>query len=431
MADDNGNVTGINKAKTAAVVSKNKLRLSLYRALSGQDTLQIPFTERFSVVRMSGGGRVLHIHGGDREIKIPSPDDAAHILIKYCHAMAAVNDKFLIDAKEAETILSTFAKREKAIQPPAVVAFKSDPFLAYRRVPFDPAPGLTPTWEGLLDRVSNQRALMSFIGSMFVPTSHNQQYIWIYGDGGNGKGAIGRWLEKIFKGGHYSTAAVTSKFWLWELMGKRCVVFSDWTDQNFVTRGLFKSMSGGDPQRIEGKYRDAITTILPCKYLFFSNEKPLISGGESDMRRLIYCHIKPIADDKKEHQDFEDKLWNESPHFIYECLRTYNEDCPKHGPIPFCKKESLSLVEENYSHWQGIFDEYFIEGGMTAASEMAKFSERRKQSKIDRSDWKDFLIRQMGVEYKLVKRNGVVTRYYMGVHLRKNWEERAIHNQVD
>lgn len=422
--------SGNGKANTAAVSNKNKLRLSLYRAMRGEDSLQLPFTERLAVVRMTGGSRIMHVYGGDREIKIPSPDDAVHIILKYCHSMAAVNDKFLIDSKEAETILSTFTKMSKPIEQPGVVGFKSTPGLVYRRVPFDPKPGLTPTWESLVDRMSNQRAFMSFIGSMFMQESHDQQYIWIYGEGGDGKGAIGRWMEKIFQNGYYSTAAVNSKFWLWDLLGKRCVIFSDWTDQAFVTRGLFKSMSGGDPQRIEGKFRDSMTVKLKCKYIFFSNERPAVTDSSSDMRRLIYCKIKPIAEDKKEHQAFEEKLWAESSAFLYECLKIYSEDCPENGPIPFCPNEALELAEENRSHWQGVFDEYFVEGGMTSAAEMANFSERRRLNRAERSEWKDFLVSKMGATYKTVRISGKPVKYYVGINLHRDWENRSIQNKV-
>lgn len=434
MVDDTekDNVVPINQGKKSGSgkVSKNKIKQSIYEALSGRGCFAFDFPAKFVVVRQADGSRILHQQGGANELKIPSKDDAAHFLINYCHKMAKYDDRYLIDDKEAVTVLSTWTKTQETIPPPRVVAFKSDPGLSYRRLPFNPESGLTPTWEGLLDRMSNQRAFMCFIGSLFFEQSHGQQYLWLHSGGGDGKGAIGRWLSKVFKQAYYATAAVKSNgFWLYNLLGKRVCIFSDWDDEKFVTGGLFKSMVGGDAQVIEGKYRDPITANLPCKYIFFSNNRPNVDSNAADMRRLIYCQIKPIADEKKEYNAFEEKLWDESSAFIYECLKIYNEDCPTHGPIPFMNDESKALAEENEDHFQGLFDEFFCKGGMTPASEMSLWRERRKMTGKQSDDWKKFIIRH-GAVYKVMNVRGKSVRFWCGLSL-LNQVQREARSSVD
>lgn len=399
--------------------SKAKIRQAIYEAMGGKNTFVEQFQARFVVVRQKLGTRILHLLGGDNEIKIPSNDDALHFLITYCHKMAKVDDKYLIDDKEAATILSTWTKTQAAIEAPPAVAFKDYPGLTYRRVPFIPEAGPTPTWESLLDRVSNQRAFMAFIGSLFIPESHSQQYLWLRGDGGDGKGAIGRWLEKVFQKSYFAISDVKSnnRFWLASLMDKRICVFSDWENMRFVTGGQFKSMSGGDPQVIEAKFKDPITVKLPTKYLFFSNDRPEVTGSAADMRRLIYSQISPISDDKKQHKTFEDNLWKESSAFIFECLRIYNEDCPAHGPIPFLDEEAKELAEENESYLQGLFDRYFDEGGYTTAAAMSVWMKKNLRNGTENNDWYKFLRRRFSAGSELKKINRQVIRVWSGISI--------------
>lgn len=431
---EKGKVVSINQAKKSGSgkVSKAKVRQAIYDAISGKPSFAEQFPARFVVVRQTLGSRILHLLGGENEIKIPSNDDALHFLITYCHKMAKFDDRYLIDDKEASTILSTWTKTQPTIEPPPVIAFKDYKGLTYRRIPFIPTAGLTPTWESLLNRVSNQRAFMAFIGSLFVNESHGQQYFWLRGEGGDGKGAIGRWLERIFQKSYFTISDIKpNNFWLASLMGKRVCVFSDWENMRFVTSGQFKSMSGGDPQAIEAKFKETITVKLPTKYIFFSNNRPEISSAVSDMRRIIYSQIKPIPDEMKEHNAFEDKLWNESSAFIFECLKVYREDCPDHGPIPFFDDEAKEMAEENENYWQGLFDRYFDVGGRTSSETMSVWMKKNLNNSRDRHDWYKFIRRKYNATSKLFKVNKRVFRGWEGIQISEHEPAREAQDLLD
>lgn len=222
--------------------------------------------------------------------------------------------------------------------------------LTFRKLPWVKSATQTPTFNEMFSRISNGRALKCFIGSLFSEESNMQQYIWLYGQGQNGKGSLSRFLHKVL-GNAYSSQIPPlngDKFWTSMILGKRLVVFPDCNNQSFVTSGLFKSLTGGDPVRIEQKMQMASTVIMTAKYLYLSNERPNISSEKADQRRIVYCEMKEITcpSDPK----YDEKLWAEGGAFLTECIKIYQNDCPEHGEIPTRNQEILddwvSTVEE-------------------------------------------------------------------------------------
>ncbi len=163
----------------------------------------------------------------------------------------------------------------------------------------------------------------------------------------DGKGAINRFLAKIFGGAYCAKQPpkVGDKFWTFGLIGKRLVAFPDCNDVRFVTSGLFKSLTGGDP------------VDVTAKYFFYSNEKPKISSEKADTRRIIYCEFEPtplISD-----PTFEDRLWEEGGAFLARCIDSYTSAHPTPGPI-VCEQPQLadwlSVVEERF---EVIYEQHF------------------------------------------------------------------------
>lgn len=414
------------KAKKEPRPSKYKVYEAIYKVLDG--TSQFTLGAKYRAVRYETGSRVICLENEHQELLIAGGDDAPSRLLKFCDRMAKHEARYFINLKEANAILETWRAKAETIEPPVPVRFKNEYGSCFRRIPFEPAPGPTPTWESLLDRLTNQRAFMSFIGSLFVQGSYLQQYVWLTGGGGDGKGAIGRWLEEIFQQSFFMTAeAKANGFWMHSLLNKRVCVFSDWDNPEFTTKGLFKSMSGGDSMTIEGKYRDPIKARLNCKFVFFSNERPEILMRNSDKRRLIYCELEPIPEEKREHAAFEKKLFDESAAFIFECLKVYREDCPTNGPIPTITDAVDELAGGNESYFQGLFDQYFEMGGRVESAQMSAWLLRKQfKSETDRRRWFKF-IRDKGARNK----KSCDVRYWDGIKLHINWAAREAYDLTD
>ncbi len=200
-------------------------------------------------------------------------------------------------------------------------------------MPWDPEPGPTPTWDDLLSRASAPEALCAYLGSLFVDASDRQQYLWIYGEGNDGKGSLFRFLHRCFGvafGNEYVPEG-KDKFWTAGLLNKRIVIFPDCNEYGFITTGLFKSLTGGDPVRMEFKGKQSFTALINTKFIYGSNERPKISGERSDLRRLIYCEMKSWVGDAD--SNYESRLWDEGGAFIHKCLEAYKKASPQHAAI--------------------------------------------------------------------------------------------------
>lgn len=258
-----------------------------------------------------------------------------------------------------------YAMAPAVTKPFPLITWASDPRPSHHKVPFDPLPideleGAAPLFSELLGRMTNAQSFMAFIGSLFDEASQRQQYVWIHGEGRNGKGALIRALGRVL--GPVMSADQPpergAKHWTVGLLGKRLAVFPDCEDATFARTGLFKSLTGEDQIRVEIKGGSILFLDLPVKFIFTSNKKPDISSGKADMRRIIFCPIEPVAE---YHADYERRLEKEIPAFISVCWNTY-KSATKGDPradIPITTTEEVeSLAERNEYDCAAFVDAY-------------------------------------------------------------------------
>lgn len=389
------------------------------------------FPRHFITIKASDGTKIVAEIQPDDELRIVTEEVVSDAVVKYGHSLGASrNVKYLVSSQTAAQISATWKALSHPIEMPKLVRFRSEHGTCLRRVPFDAIGGGIrphPTWNKLLGRMSNAKAFKAFIGAMFVEGSYEQSYLWIHGYGGEGKGAIGRFLGDLF-GASYCAfqSAKHNDFWLYNLLDKRCVVFTDLGNQSFVTDGRFKSLTGGDAQFIDRKHKPAFFAKLPCRFVFLSNERPSLSTEHADMRRVIYCTLAPPAADEVTHAAFEAALWEEGAGFIGSCLETYAELCPTHGPIPTDMTEAVNIAEENESWMEEVVRRYFnipnTLGGSeytTKGCDMVSFERRIKiNSNAKRRSFHDFIARRYAVKGD---RDGEGRRYWAGIALKPQW----------
>jgi len=262
----------------------------------------------------------------------------------------------------------------------------SEPGHCWRRLPFDLIPddgdvSLTPTWNDLLGRIEDRDASEAFkawIGSLFAPGSYRQQYVWMYSAGGNGKGAITRFLHKVFGAGAHFLSNIPrepNQFWTSQLIGRRLVVVPDCDNAKFPSSGLFKTISGDDPITIEPKGKPAYTDTLDCKFMFTSNARPELTSMGADMRRAIYVELGGGATWEA---DFEDRLWSEGGAFLWGCVEAYKGLCADHRPIPVGENEALTTLVSSLEEPQAVaFERWFekLDGAFVAREDMARIAE--------------------------------------------------------
>jgi len=206
--------------------------------------------------------------------------------------------------------------------------------------------------------MTNRDAFEAWVGSLFFEEADSQQYAYLYGDGGDGKGSINRFLEAVFGKAYRSKQPMGGKhgydkFWTYGLIGARLVTFPDCDDPRFVTSGIFKSLTGGDAIAVETKGVMGFTVRLKAKYLIISNETPDLTMGKADTRRIIYCTVG--KNEGGIDPTFEQKLWAQGGYFISRCIEKYLQLCPGHIPVPV----SLTEIEECVSETEELFEEVF------------------------------------------------------------------------
>ena len=269
----------------------------------------------------------------------------------------------------------------------------------YNRVKITPHPGKHPHFSDFLRRCSNSEALCAFIWSLFVKESNTQQYVWLYGDGGNGKSALGDFLSRCLGDAYMSKNAVNAynnKNFSSSLVGKRLAVFEDSNSTRFVQSGSFKEITGGGLVEVEAKYEAPYSTRLFVKFLFLSNFAPELSSKKADLRRIILCHVLPI--DGPLYLDYNDRLWEERDQILHTCKLAYEKLCVN-GFITTNEENLTANTNLNEVQFLDVYDNYLISGGYVELKNLyAQIRGACRQNGISFNQMIDWLQRQKGVK---------------------------------
>lgn len=319
---------------------------------------------------------------------------------------------------------ASFLKEISENQP--LLLFKSDQRLCFNRTDFDPAPGPTPRFDNFISRIKNGEELMAFLYSLFLPESDRQQYVWIWGSGGDGKGAIARFLRLILGSGFCSERAPSSqntdKHWTSGLLGKRLAVFPDTNATTFVRTDLFMELTGGDPTKIEEKFKQSFTTLLNVKFLFLSNSIPQISNQKSDKRRAIVCHISELK--SAVDPNYENDLFQERAAVFHKCKMAYEKLVVGNGPIKVDNEYLRDVTDDYESPIEGIFKRHFKvkEGAkLTPDQVLMKVQSDLRDGNFKFGDLKAWMERSLSVVIsRKIKEDN--TRYFYGITLLTDFE---------
>lgn len=287
-------------------------------------------------------------------------------IIKYCYGPLAATPNAAFSHKQAVACKNLWFGLVKGIeQTPFAVAEKSAPGLAFRRLPFD-APAEDPIetplrFEEFLSRCSQPDVLCAFIGSLFYPEADRQQYLYLYGEGLDGKGSLLRMLFHVFGSAYQSLQPKgrDDRFYNMKIYGKRLVAFPDCDDMRFFSSPDFKSLTGNDPVYFEDKGRMGFSDIPMCKFIAASNHRPNITSQRSDLRRLIFIDVKPVTAGTVV-PNFEKLLLAEGERIVRVCKAAYLRLCPDHGTIPCDSAEEVAFESEG--DYLEMFGKYFNPG---------------------------------------------------------------------
>lgn len=212
-----------------------------------------------------------------------------------------------------------------------------------------PTPGFDMFMQGV-DEASRD-TLMAAIYANFDSRCHLNQYIWIHGEGGDGKSSLLMAMAEYAGESMYcslNTDSAKSEFGLEECVGKRIVMFPDVQSGLSVKSGIIHKLTGHDPIPINRKNKPHISTVIDCIVWMAANSAPDVNfSNKNEARRCVYIkmHEPPIDIQKKIYFLNEDgsfqldaegnkinngfplkkMLIDEMPAILYKCRKVFEE----------------------------------------------------------------------------------------------------------
>jgi len=299
----------------------------------------------------------------------------------------------------------------------------SEDTLCFKKIDFDLLDMMneeTPMFDEIMERWENSEEFMKFVGMLMGPGGLDQQkYVWVYGEGGAGKGCIQRILHDVL--GQSATSMTgkmfNSRFGLSMVVGKRLVSFSDEMNDQFIKDGNMMAHTGGDASIVEFKGQTPYATKLRFLPMIYSNYEPEITRGEH-VRRCIFVKAE-AAKDQKIDTSYEIKLAKEAPGWIGKCYFKFLND-----PI-FAKNDSYAQDLANANmEWADVFvaDYLDITDSEMMRTPKAKIKMRLQNLGKSASEIKDFFTyfeSKWQTTTSVMKVNKRTVRAYKGVKFRE------------
>ena len=392
---------------------------------------------RFHRVADEEGVRIL-AENDRREVRFVGDEYLVNKVINYCAGLQATDISYLWRAHEALEAV-TLWKAGKPSPMPSKIGWLTDAEVCFKRLDFDFCKRSSyehPTWDVILGNITENRdQFKAFIGSIFEPKSYRQQYLWMYGDGGDGKGSVLEFLSTIMGTRHCAHVQpnIEHDFWTENLASARVAYFSDCKHYELPANETFLMYSGDAPLVINRKREKKFEIVNDLKFIFASNQPPAISNFKRDLRRAIIVPFKARQDRAIDDPlAFKAGLMNEAEAFICECVATYRGMVgDKHGEIKPNEEHLLDIAADGDADKRAFLDQFFeletVERDQgfpgqplfdywVKDTRMTGYIERFfKGSHSKKTELRNWLKRQPGVSLKPVKINGVNIRKYLGI----------------
>lgn len=317
--------------------------------------------------------------------------------------------------------------------------------------------GPTPDFDGFLEAVepSCRDSLMAAIYATFFAKCRLNQYVWIHGEGGDGKSSL---LNAIstFAGERLACSlgqTMNSDFGLEDALGKRMVILSDVKTGLSVKSQLIHNLTGHDPVAVNRKNKPIITVRLNPIVWIAANEAPDVNfDNRNEARRCLYIKMQepPVEIQKKFYftdengnflldnagrkinngYDLEGGLLKEMPHILFKCKQVFERVCPAPYAVIKPNTSALELAEDNCvdidaatfaSYIQETFS-FTNKNSRLAQTEIFEAMQETMRNHSDKSSLNNFMKRDvrrlLTVKYGCQRKkiNGI---YYMEGIMRK------------
>ncbi len=399
------------------------------RRLEEKFLVHEPEKGKFLVLQETDGGVVQYVDAGA----------VRAALTKFTRQLPSTLEHFKLTDKMKSAVdywMHAAAPITEEIHP---VLQNGEPGRTFRRLDFDAFAMETPLFDDFIAHMeTNAPAFLAFCGSLFDSTAQRQNYVWLHGQGNDGKSTWARFLHKIF-GTAFAPLSDDTKmhnqFWTYQCVGKRVGVFSDCTSSKFVSSGLFQQITGDDVVPCERKGKDVVGIRLPTMFFFLSNNLPEISTKRSALRRAIICTMRERGPDElKDPHTYEERLWQERAGIVHKCLAAWRAMKEATGRITVEEKVAVEIAEGNEEDFEALLYSYFSleAGARTRKAEVFKLlTTETKAAKRNIFDFYAWLERRHGVKSSVQKMGGVAARVLVGIKFSKAFEYYAAPEEAE
>ena len=336
------------------------------------------------------------------------------------------------DVAKIKQFLEFLAASMPVVVDVSPVRFLSSPGFCWRRLDFDLAEdaGEHTALDGFLSRCSDPQAVGQWIGSLFVE-SPREQYLWLHGEGGDGKSTLVRFLARLLGDGYRSRVVPQpgDRFWTAGVVGASLVAFNDTNNYGFPASGLFKSLTGGDAVQVEEKGKPLKNVTISAKFIFTSNEKPKLSSERADRRRAIYIEVAALPDDERDF-NIDNVLWNDRANIISQCVSLYNRMKTAGGQIKCDLSKLNELISDNEMEFDAVYEKWFVDepGSHIAAVRFAEIMAQQYKQRHDATQFRAWLSRSGKSKCIKSRIAGVDKKIYVNIR-EKNFSEKIPNNE--
>jgi hypothetical protein len=331
-------------------------------------------------------------------------------------------------------------------------------------------PGPTPDFDGFMLSIDEacRDSLMAAIYATFFAKSHLNQYIWIHGEGGDGKSSLLNAIAE-YAGDHLACSlgqTMNSEFGLENAVGKRMVILSDVKTGLSVKSQLIHNLTGHDPLSINRKNKPIITARLDPIVWIAANSAPDVNfDNRNEARRCLYIKMcEPPVEVKRKFYftdengnfvldangkpinngyDLQGGLVREMPHILYKCKEAFERVCP--APYSVIRQtfgqSSLALencIDLDANEWATYLEETFDFTNKDAKLKITEIHERLQATREhhgEKNALNNFarrdIIRLLCIKYNCSKKKIDGVRYLEGIDSKKDKALRELRERMN
>jgi energy-coupling factor transporter ATP-binding protein EcfA2 len=246
---------------------------------------------------------------------------AKHVVSMMLHEHRATH---ALDAHDIEPVLFKDAPRKPCW---ARIGVRNDPL--------HEAPEAFAEFLKRVKTPGQAESLVRWIGSVLDTGSDRSEYLYLRGDGNDGKSTLISALNTVLSPASQviSTNVLKNDHGSTALEGKRLVIFNEENSATFSKSAELKRITGDDEHLINPKNAALRTALFQCKVIYVSNFEPSLHGLRADKRRIAYVEVGEFTGIDT---TFKARLTGQAPDMLRYCWTKYQEwkrQNPKGGKL--------------------------------------------------------------------------------------------------